>query len=409
MWGTSISWAHYDRDLRSLDLSRPNPLRNGYYVDGGDFYSRRWSLKSETTHQNWEMYEPGTGRLAAKATPTFNPEGIRDYLPSLPELTDAQIKSDLDALATQYYASGRARTNPLAPKGNTAQALIELVKDPLSLVGKQFIDWKSGVSNKSLGHVLGGEWLNFQFGVAPTVEDFVKAVNVLLDIDRLVAKLKAEAARPVRRKAVLKDETTMTSTQNTGIGYGALGHWGGVGAGDFLPGENTLVKTTITREKVWFVGKYMYFLPTGPMSDVRIKSMVAGINPTLHVLWAVTPWTWLAGWFSNVNDVVKNISSNMTDNLVCRYSYLMQETETRIIWTEHSSYLKWKGNNGSPGYFSGTDKGSASASCILTSTTKRRVGGRNPFGLYVGLPQLTAWQTSILAALGLTRTGLRNH
>lgn len=409
IWGSDSQGPNYQYQYDSLELSRSNPKKKGYYVDGGDFYVWHQTCKFTNNSQAYRIYSAWNNQTVVHGKPSPSLGGRAN---SIPAPANPDIKKELDSLATQYFATGVARTNPVQPEGNLAQAIIEAAKGGLSGVGSQLINWRNTSSRATLLGAAGGEWLNLQFAVLPTVEDAVKAVHVLLNIQTMVDKLRKYEGKPRRRRKTLLDTTKVSTTFDEGWGY-CRGYNGGLGAGgDMTPDcRSTVAVTTIVREKVWFVGKYVYYLPTGTFSDQFIRARVGGIIPTLHTAWQVTNWSWLAGWFSNINDVIRNISDNVGEKKITLYSYLMKEVETREIYTYTSTGLDFEGNKGYPTnqyYYSGDKRGPVRDTGEYKFITRMRVGGRSPYGLYVGLPELTAWQTSILAALGLSFGGKRS-
>jgi hypothetical protein len=121
------------------------------------------------------------------------------------------------------------------------------------------------------------------------------------------------------------------------------------------------------------------------------------------------PYSWLIDWFSNVGDVVSNMSMNAVDNLVTNYSFVMR----RESWEQSASVITWHEKRddfgGSPPSKSSSSLGSwwkahrGSYSSTERWEIKSRVGGGNPFGLDVSLPSLSGRQLAILAALGISR------
>jgi hypothetical protein len=149
-----------------------------------------------------------------------------------------------------------------------------------------------------------------------------------------------------------------------------------------------------------------YFLPVQtPFQDLVLNAKLGGLVPNLSNIWAVTPWSWLPGWFSNINDVLRNVSSSMENNIVLLYSYVMKETRT-TTYTTFTHKIEWP--KGDANAYTGNDI-EATTSWEVTYTTKMRAGGHNPFGLYVGIDDLTTFQASILAALGISRAKVRSR
>jgi len=145
----------------------------------------------------------------------------------------------------------------------------------------------------------------------------------------------------------------------------------------------------------WFDGAFTYYLrPDKGIVDSMLRKLQLadasfGVAPTPENLYNASPWTWLADWFANAGDVVSNVSDMLVYGLVLRYGYMMEKstytyslralpgcnTNAKIPVTPE---LEWK------------------------RTIKRRVRA-TPFGFGLDSANLSAKQTAILAALGITR------
>lgn len=398
------------RCAEHLIVSRGNPKVQGFYRSGGDFYCTKitqWGNPDIGEVIVHNSPKAGGGFLYKCFLTLVSTSFIKAYWSFPTPPTYSQARSALNSLATQYEATGRARTDPFRPQANNFQNIVETIRDAPKGVGYAFISWmNSGHSLSRLPKVSAKEFLNHQFGLAPTVEDLVKGVSLILKIDDLIEKLKRENAKPIRRKTTLKDETTVTVTVPGNYDY--FGYWHGFafGPGDgYTKGYTKSTVFVVNREKVWYVAKYKYFLPPQtPFQDLILRLKLSGLAPTIDNLWQITPWSWLVGWFSNIGDVLKNISSDMGNNVVREYSYIMKETESTTHCT-FNNVLQW-GTTQDHKRGTWIDK---TTDWHVKTSTKMRIGGNNPYGLYIGIPQLSAWQLSILSALGLSRSKITNR
>jgi len=114
-----------------------------------------------------------------------------------------------------------------------------------------------------------------------------------------------------------------------------------------------------------------------------------GFDITPEVLWELVPWSWAVDWFTNVGDLIKNVSAFSTDGLVMRYGYIMEHSIAR------DTYI----------HIGPTGFRSQSVFCepytfVCETKLRRRA---TPFGFGLNLEALTGRQKSIIAALGLTR------
>jgi len=304
-----------------------------------------------------------------------------------------------------YYATGRARTrpgNPVASLGQFIGELRDLPKTPLkSYLRGSFknVGFKN-IPKFMLATLLnfrahGSEYLNVQFGWKPFVRDLRQMYQLWWDIDRRMAQLVRENGRNIRRKATLVNDRSVTTTSTT-YSYPYANVYGGPPT--FMSGQTVYTVRVAESLRIWFVGGYRYYIPDVGSSQWNRRARVAlfGGLPTPDVLYQLMPWSWLLDWFTNVGDVVSNLSVNAVDNLVSNYSFTMREY-SKV--TEHTAYVT---HDRSDGYYSWPYVSHAFRSTD-TVVTKARLGGGNPYGLDVPLASLSPYQLSILAALGISR------
>jgi hypothetical protein len=128
-----------------------------------------------------------------------------------------------------------------------------------------------------------------------------------------------------------------------------------------------------------------------------------GVAPTPQLLWDILPWSWLADWFTNIGDVVSNVSVNAVDNLVVRYAYLMRNT---VLTQSCIADCSHDGSDAAGWQFWPTLQPHRFQS-LYREETKLRVEGNvlSPYSLSDTPDDLTARQTAILAALGTSPSG----
>jgi len=116
-----------------------------------------------------------------------------------------------------------------------------------------------------------------------------------------------------------------------------------------------------------------------------------GLSLTPDVVWNLTPWSWAVDWFSNVGDVLSNITDALTDSLVMGYGYMMENTVQRRTYT-------FSGPTGAK------TRGARPANVVFEVNSKQRVQA-NPYGFGLTWNSLTPFQLSILSALGISKHG----
>lgn len=327
---------------------------------------------------------------------------------SLPPSTFPLWSSKYSELAA-LYATGYKRARPGNPQASLGQFLVELRDLPrIPLKGVWGIA-KSGafrdipsVFLRSLGafRALGHEYLNYEFGWKPFVNDLRKVYYLWQQIDKEMARIVRENGRGVHRRARLENSET-SSTKNLTSPYAYA--WTSTAPPNIFMNPGSVGTWTVKRKTTsWFVGKFTYWIPdvSSSLWDARARLALFGALPTPELLWEVLPWSWLIDWFANVGDVISNVSTNAVDNLVCKYSYVMQHVqhEQRAhMYTWHEQQTKTPTNDRE------WDSCNHSFWSQLYWESKARVGGNNPYGLDVQLTSLSTRQLAILAALGITR------
>lgn len=272
-----------------------------------------------------------------------------------------------------WGAIGVNRAYPVKPQLSIAQSLAELKREGLpGLPGSQL---------KKLGTFagVGGEYLNYQFGMKPIVNDMLD----IIEYDKALAERLLEVRRTFnkgfRRKSTVLSEVTTTRLANTDLfpdmAFFASKYGGTIGA--------VSVTEHVTRD-VWFSGEFRFLPPPEhprsplleEMKDALFKS---GLEPSPELLWQLTPWSWLLDWETSVGEAISNFSRFSIDRATMAYGYVMYRKVTKRIYSNP--------------FF-----GSMEVESI--NFQRRRA---NPFGFGVTWDSLSDSQWAILAALGLSR------
>jgi hypothetical protein len=306
---------------------------------------------------------------------------IWNTLPFPPTLESSD--SDLDKLG----ATAVDRCKPTHVPEQLGAALLDTLHDGLpAIVGAEF--WKN--RTKSLLNSGASEYLNAQFGIVPLISDVRGTASQISNSDKLLSQYEKDAGQNVRRRydfPPFKSETT-SYTGDTGILTAANFAYTGLA----YPSK-VVLQRSVERSQ-WFSGCFTYHLPIGYDSRNALISLADKANILLatdltpDVLWQAEPWSWAIDWFSNMGDVISNLSDYFTDGLVMRYGYMM---ETTIVTDTY--YLEpW-----AP-VFPGVP---LVAPIVLVTITKKRRPA-NPFGFGLSWDGLSPFQLSIAAALGIT-------
>lgn len=293
-------------------------------------------------------------------------------------------------------ATAISRVAPTNPVWDGASALAELygakelLRPPLtnSKTGK-FIS-----ERKDLQHVnTAGEFLNIQFGYIPTASDILAFRNTAEHSEKILSQLERDSGRLIRRQYEFPEQELpargpyMNSDFPVMLG-GAIPTAYEVGRGSW-----SLQYRRVQSQR--FSGAFTYHLPPKGTWRRKIADLdhLYGVRPGVDTAWNAVPNSWLADYYGNMGDVLKNVSSFAQDGLVLKYGYLTSVTEDIGTWT-WSYPIRRLGDRNAWSTYSGSFQHSSK---ILTRMPA------NPFGFGpTGVP-LTGRQKAIVAALGLSR------
>lgn len=236
------------------------------------------------------------------------------------------------------------------------------------------------------------EYLNYQFGWKPIVNDITKVASAIARADTIMRQYQRDSGKMVRRRFSFPPLHTV-STSNVGSGW----------PNDVNPSSSVHMYPTVSGRAVlkseqlqrrWFSGAFTYYMPKdgNVYSSMRGQAQMAkkllGLSLTPSTVWNLSPWSWAVDWFSNAGDVISNLSDWMVDSLCLHYGYMMEHTIARHTYS-------WVGDTG----FKSSLKPSQ---VVITHEVKYRVRA-NPFGFGLTWNGLSPYQLSIATALGISR------
>jgi len=359
-----------DQHTLTEDHSQYLHLMGKGFNIGGPFTSTKRDFLADLAIVNDRQdYLGGTWTIAGPRVPSrfYQSSGVANYPPVPAPASSNEL--------TLYGTSGISRTIPTNPLFQATQFIGELVQDVPELPSRSL--WKK-LSAKNAA----GEFLNWEFGVKPTISDVQSFAEAGRKFDQRRAWLKANSGRKLRRRANLLHTVETTFSEVTEGLYPLLDH---------APTSRNQVKvgiTTTTCRDVWFSGCYSYYYaepPTPSLANLSAIKKAYGLEITPDLVWNLTPWTWLADWKTNTGQVMANLSRLQSDSLIMRYGYVMCHTYT----TREYSF---------PPY----------GRVSMTSEVKQRHVG-NPYGFAVKPDAFSVEQWAILSALGLNRGGATRY
>lgn len=283
-----------------------------------------------------------------------------------------------------------ARAVPTNPIVDGSVSLAELYREGLPRMVGTTLDL---ASKAAFFRSLGGEYLNFEFGWKPLVNDLKDAAKAVLESDKILRNLAEHSGKKLSRRRFLPPEITTSVVMPPAQAYPP-------GRGAPPPSTQSrpsrVYSTSSTRVDSWFSGEFTYEYDPGSMTQInRIASearLLYGLELTPETLWNLAPWSWLVDWFANVGPILSNMAAFQQDGLVMRYGYVMQryrKTDTRALrYSKAASIADFP-----------------SGDVIETFYADRKLRApANPFGFGVVFDALNTRQIAILTALGLTKT-----
>lgn len=318
---------------------------------------------------------------------------IRGGVPSLTYNPGGFLPETLDTELTAEGTKALNQMRPTAPLSGIGVTLGELKDGLPKVIGSGMLkalmrDFKDARRLLKEGSK---EYLNWEFGWKPLVNDLRDAAKAVSNSERIINQLYRDSGRDVRRRFGYP-VTRETTVQSYGSRYASP-----LGSTYLYDAPGTLYTTTTTSRYVWVSGMCRYYVPESNdlRSRIQREAMIAnrllGLRPDPELLWELAPWSWLADWVGNVGSLMGNLSSFAFDGLVWKYAYLMEhqkeEYDTALVGHR---------------MFDGS-----SPRCTMTRIreSKRRVTS-TPFGFGLDLDSFSLRQWSILAALGISRGDL---
>lgn len=362
--------------------------------NGGDFY------KTTTEGQA----RPGS---MSKFIPS-NPGGAGWYSEGLcfPGAPDTSLPilptfGAIRALMVPLGSVGWNRFRPGKPVASVSQfigELRQLPKNPFRLAGLavKAMSRAGGIRTAAgqdvVRRAIGDQYLNYSFGWRPFLSDLEKIANFDENLRHTMAQLRRDNGKTIRRGGLIESDTTTSSTSASG---GATGYidcpWSSAGGTRADRGTKTVITTESWR--CWFSAGFVYHLPleNDPNSMARLKTYLRGGGDSFSTVWELTPWSWLADYFTNIGDVLENWEASRELALAAKYCYVMYHKEI-IKTSEHTGWM----TNANWGSWSGA------ASWVSRIELKARTWA-SPYGFGFTSGNLNNAQMANLGALGLSR------
>jgi len=226
---------------------------------------------------------------------------------------------------------------------------------------------------------VGGEYLNYQFGVMPTVSDVQKLIELLFH-PNTKAFIERTLDKEFRVRKVLDKGSSYTTTDLSGSAeMNTVSGFVGTPSGNQRRTQSYRIWSSVTFKQLQ-VNRLQSLI-----NDLE-RQLGMGVVPTAIDLWNLVPWSWFVDWFTNLNHVITNLSYLEKNGLYLKYGYIMGTFEDVTTVTQTRSI----------GGVTHTTTGTAHY------VRKYRVGA-SPFGFGLTWKDFDPFQLSILGALGISR------
>jgi len=367
---------------------------------GGPFFSTKlkWGVTPAKVHLQGDLTPSDAGwKSGGVLVPSIFETESRGGAYGTPALlagTAPPAESESSMLAKG--ATAISRVAPTNPVWDGASALAELysakefLRPPLtnSKTGK-YISTRDDLKEVNTA----GEFLNIQFGYIPTASDILEFRHTAEHSEKILSALEKGSGQVIRRNYEFPVQELAPRGPYTGSAFPVF--LGGGQPTVYEVGLGTWRLQYTRTQSQRFSGAFTYHLPHKGTWRRKIAELdhLYGFRPGVDTAWNAVPNSWLADYYGNMGDVLKNITSFAQDGLVMKYGYLTSVTEDVGQWT-WSYPIRRKGDRNAWSSYSG----SAQHTCKVITRMPA-----NPFGFGpTGVP-LTGRQKAIVAALGLSR------
>ncbi|DAD51265.1 TPA_asm: maturation protein [ssRNA phage Zoerhiza.4_9] len=401
-FGSDVRWKDITiRTGKQKTVSESHPVnRNtGSYDAGGPFFTSRVEYHLGDSHienaYNWsyQSYMSGPVRTPFPSSGEMSDIGFQNT--GLAYGSSNEKSMAVDGTNAISYASP---TNPVSNLGTT---LAETFREGVpSLPGIQ--SWKR---RTEAAKAAGSEYLNYQFGWAPLVDEVHSVGNTARHHRSLMKQYEKGAGRDTHRTFRYPSQT-VNKGEVRGAAYPLASGFDSSWTNINVPAPQRSI-SLVRETRRWFEGMFTYALPSSTDSWRKADGFgqeaehLFGLSLTPDVLWELTPWSWAVDWFSNAGEVINNVTNFGTAGLVMRYGYQMEETIETVTAESGSMGFARPVDRSRP---NGPYESIYAAPCTssIICTTKRRLPA-SPFGFSVGWEGLSPTQLAITAALGITR------
>lgn len=334
------------------------------------------------------------------------------------QVRDPTFARDPDGLGS-LGPEGWSKLRPKVEKAGLAQAVIELREAPKMLrdTAKSALKkWNALLASpkyfkyrnqrRRLGELedlrkapkdLAADFLNYQFGWRPFVRDVIAVCDVVLNLEKHIENTVRRnnswqkrhwSEDVVSASALVHSEGGLANSRISPI----------VGSDWWQPWTSNYNVYRENVSEVWYEGVFKFYRPEfdsglesgyPALRKARQTLSLLGGNITPKVLFDVMPYTWLAGWFSNIGDNLQMLQDQISGSVAAKYMYVMRYTHDQYRYV--ASTQTWEGNY-------------VTLEAHRRLELKARIQSAGALSFSLRDPVLTGTQLAILGSLGLTRS-----
>ncbi len=306
--------------------------------------------------------------------------------------------------------------NPHKSKASVLTTLLELARGDIPSILKSLqsnltllnIVGKTGLKDAS--KTLGKEYLGGAFGWLPLVRDIQKALETLLVIDKLLFpsdSTRRNVDKVLRTRGnIINDVIYLSYNPPFGGDAADTSNWSLNSAyrsnpastsNLTFPGALNAQHSVLEELTMRTSARFNTTMRPNSMNNGYLDRAIEllGLELTPEVLWQLTPWTWLIDWFSNIGTVIGNLTTLGLSNTILQYAYSTARWKTSVSVNAKPQQLISSGT--------GIRSFTGTYAWHWQNDYKVRIAA-SPFGFDVGLDSLSAYQWTILTALGLARS-----
>lgn len=265
-----------------------------------------------------------------------------------------------------------------------------------------------------------GAYLNYIFGVKPTIDDVLRMSEQVLLFDKKLRQAISmeKVSAKTRKGSVLFEKsffnpqvnrfTQCAGSSSLNLGFATVltdfvapFSSSGNSAGCWIPQYSThyQAKQTLTQFATW-----EYFVPQPAKIETRLDKykelaqQLIGEGASAGTVWNLTPWTWLSDWFVDVGGML-HYQQAINDNRIAATSngYSFRETCDVTVKLHKCVY----DTTGIVGPWSEISNSHSEATSTLSYVHHVRRGG-NPYSIGPAWTSLSLQQWAIIGALGMS-------